>query len=476
MVSEASPDMIPLVPVPHAYRSLDWERLVREYPPPPDFFTSTYIASPEQVRQLQEDRLGACLAHAWNRPFYRKRWQAAGIEPGDIKTVDDLHKLPTYVVEDIRQSIDSAPPFGEYQGLTFADAQKQPMRIFTSGGTTGRPRPTLYSYWDRNVGAILRARAFYLTGFRPGDPVQNTLLYSTHNGAFIVDESLFNWLGCIPVTTSAGIVTRSTRQIELMRDWGVAGLVGFRDFLIHLAETAKSMGIDPVKDLKLRNISTMGGDQRGVEAAWGGINAQEVYGMHEVQVVAAECPAKNGMHLWLDAFVVDIVDIDTGEPVKEGEIGSIVLTCLYKTGVPVVRYDTKDTTRLLSRDRCACGSRLPRIDNILGRADTMVKLRGINVWPEACGEVARRDGRLNGEYFCFAERRNGRDEMMIMVERRSQSDSEDEDIRKQLEERLRSTLSVAIGVDVRGPGGLVEFTRFGIESKPRRFEDRRPKS
>jgi phenylacetate-CoA ligase len=465
---------IPQVPIPYAYRSLDWDALVREYPPAPGFFTTTYLKSPEEIRALQESRLARALAHAYATPFYRKRWDAAGIDLRAIRTLEDLRAIPTYVVDDIRQSIEAHPPFGDYQALTFGDAVHGPLRIFTSGGTTGRPRPTIYSQWDRNVGAILRARAFYLAGFRPGDPVQNTMLYSTHNGAFIVDEALYNWSGCIPVTTSAGIVTRSRRQIEIMRDWGVRGLVGFHDFLMHLAETAKEMGIDPARDLQLRNISTMGGKPRELEKAWG-CNASENYGMHEVQVVASECPAKEGMHLWLDAFVVEIVDLESGEPTPDGEVGSIVITALYKTGVPVVRYDTKDTARLLSRARCACGSSLPRISSILGRADTMVKLRGVNVWPEACGEIARRDPRVAGEFFCYVERRAGRDEMVLLVERKA-GVADEAALQRDLAALLRAELGVAIAVEVRPPGGTQELTRFGIEAKPRRFEDRRPKA
>lgn len=464
---------IPQVPIPYAYRSLDWDVLVREYPPAPMFFETTYLKSADEIRALQQARLVRALDHAYRTPFYRKRWDAAGIDPREIRTLEALRMIPTYVVDDLRQSLEANPPFGDYQGLRFEDAVNGPLRIFTSGGTTGRPRPTIYSQWDRNVGAILRARAFYLAGFRPGDTVQNTMLYSTHNGAFIVDEALSNWSGCIPITTSAGIVTRSRRQVEIMRDWGVRGLVGFHDFLAHLAETAQEMGIDPVRDLQLRNISTMGGKPRELEKAWG-CNASENYGMHEIQVVASECPAKEGMHLWQDAFVVDLVDLDSGELVADGDVGSIVITALYKTGVPVVRYDTKDTARLVSRGRCACGSSLPRISSILGRADTMVKLRGINIWPEACGEVARRDVRVAGEFFCYAERRDGRDEMVLLIERKA--DVADElALQRDLAELLRTELGVAIVVEVRPPGGTQELTRFGIEAKPRRFEDRRPK-
>ncbi|MDA0256524.1 MAG: hypothetical protein O3C25_02105 [Chloroflexi bacterium] len=463
------------VRVPYFYASLDWEATVREYQPAPAFFEGNYLLPPAEVRRLQEERIAACVAHAWSTEFYRERWQAAGVRgPEEVRTLEDLRALPTYVVDDLRQSIEEAPPFGRYQGVHPEDTPDAgPVRIHTSGGTTGRPRPTLYTLRDRQGGAILRQRAFYLAGFRPGDAVQNTMLYSTHNGPFIVDEALYQWLGCVPVTTSAGIVTRSTRQIEIMRDWNVRGLVGFQDYVIQLARTAKEMGIDVARDLKLAHISTMGGNPRLVEKEWG-LPALENYGMHETQVMASECPARAGMHLWEDAFVIDIVDIETGEPLPDGEVGSIVTTALYKTGVPVVRYDTKDTTRVLSRERCECGSQLTRIDFLQGRADTMVKLRGVNVWPEACGDVAKRDPRVGSEYFCIADRVDARDEMTLLIETEPGVAAGDrEAIARDVADALRAQLSVSIAVEVRGPGELQELTRFGIESKPRRFEDRR---
>lgn len=463
------------VRVPYLYASLDWEETVREYEPAPAFFSGTYLLPPEEVRRLQGERIARCVAHAWSTEFYRERWRAAGVRrPEEVRTLEELRALPTYVVDDLRRSIEEAPPFGTYQGVRFEETPGAgPVRIHTSGGTTGRPRPTLYTLRDRQVGAILRQRAFYLAGFRPGDAVQNTMLYSTHNGPFIVDEALYQWLGCIPVTTSAGIVTRSTRQIEIMRDWGVRGLVGFQDYVIQLARTAREMGLEVGRDLRLAHISTMGGDPRLVEKEWG-VPALENYGMHETQVMASECPARSGMHLWEDAFVVDVVDIETGEPVPDGEVGSIVTTALYKSGVPVVRYDTKDTTRVLSRGRCECGSELTRIDFLQGRADTMVKLRGVNVWPEACGDVARRDPRVGSEFFCIADRFDGRDRMTLHVESAEPVGAgEREAIASDVSDALRAQLSVSISVEVRGPGELQELTRFGIESKPRRFEDRR---
>jgi len=463
------------VSVPFLYSSLDWEATVREYQPAPAFFEGTYLLPPHEIRRLQAERVAACVAHAWSTEFYRERWRAAGVRrPEELRTLEDLRALPTYVVDDLRRSIEGAPPFGTYQGVRFEETPGAgPVRIHTSGGTTGRPRPTLYTLRDRQVGAILRQRAFYLAGFRPGDAVQNTMLYSTHNGPFIVDEALYQWLGCIPVTTSAGIVTRSTRQIEIMRDWGVRGLVGFQDYVIQLARTAREMGLEVGRDLGLAHISTMGGNPRLVEEEWG-VPALENYGMHETQVMASECPARSGMHLWEDAFVVDVVDIETGAPVPDGEVGSIVTTALYKTGVPVVRYDTKDTTRVLSRGRCECGSELTRIDFLQGRADTMVKLRGVNVWPEACGDVARRDARVGSEFFCIADRVDGRDRMTLYVESSGPVDGAGrEAIASDVADALRAQLSVSIAVEVRGPGELQELTRFGIESKPRRFEDRR---
>ena len=460
------------VPVPYYYRAVDFDQVIREYPPPPQcFFDKPYLAKPKDVLELQTRRLKAALDRAWQVPFYAARWQEAGFAPGDFENLDDLSKVPVYTVSDIRDSIEANPPFGDYFGRD-PRAGEVPIRIHSSGGTTGNPRATFYSPHDREVGNILRARSYYLHGMRPGDFVMNTLLYSTHNGAHSVHETLWQWLGCVPVATSAGIVTRTRRALEIAREWGVTVLVGFPDYLVHMAEEAKAMGMEPGKDVPFRVIETFGRSDV-VSAAWG-LPAYDTYGMHETQAIAAECPIGGGLHVWEDAFHVDLMDLESSSPVPDGESGSLVVTALYKDAYPIVRYDTKDVTRFLPREQCGCGSWYRKIVPIIGRGDLMIKLRGVNVWPEACGSLLAQDGRMNGEYFCIVERKGERDEMTVLAEHRP-GVSDPDVVQGELRQLFRDRLQVGLRVDVVEPGSLAVRTGLGTEPKVKRLDDRRPR-
>ena len=277
---------------------------------------------------------------AYRVPFFRRRWDAAGFDPRSIASLDDLHRIPFYTVDDIRKSIEEHPPYGDYQGVRPEDATHDPMRVFMSGGTTGKSRPTLYTAWDREVGAILMARALYMQGLRPGDVVLNSWAYSTHNGAFAFDEALYRWLNCVVLTTGTGTVTSSRRQIELAQQYGANAILTTGDYLLHLAEVAREMGVDPKRDLKLTALPNIG-DRALLEQTFGADNYAS-YGFHEVQWVATECPERQGLHIFEDAFVVQVVDPETGEALPDGELGSLVVTEIYKTGSPQFRYDIMD--------------------------------------------------------------------------------------------------------------------------------------
>lgn len=457
--------------VPFYYQSIDFAELVREYPPAPDFFRGVFMQSVEETRALQERRLRDAVQRAYQVPFYRSKWAAAGVQPEDIQTIADLKKLPMYTVEDIRQSVDSHPPFGDYVGPDVR-AGGIPWRIHSSGGTAGEPRPTFYTPWDREVGNILRARSYYWHGFKPGDVVMNTLLYSTHNAAYSAHEALWQWLGCIPVTTSAGVVTRTTRALEIAQKWQVNALVGFPEYLIYMSQVAKDMGLEVGRDLKLKLIECFGKSDL-VREAWG-VPAYDTYGMHEVQAISSECPYAGGHHIWEDAFIVELVDPETYEPVAPGELGTMIVTALYKDAYPIVRYDIKDVTKLWPRGQCECGSWMQKIDPIHGRSDFMVKLRGVNVWPEGCGAIVATKSGLTGEYYCIVERLGAREEMTLQAEYTEEA-ADREAIHRDLERTLRDRLNVGIKVELVPPGSLASLTGAGVLPKARRLEDRRKK-
>ena len=452
------------------FEAVDYTALMRAYPPPPEYFETEWYRDPESIEQRQLARLRERAAQAWRVPFFRRRWEAAGFDPGQLRSLEDLWRAPAYSVDDIRKSIEEHPPLGDYQGVRIEDAAREPVRIFMSGATTGKPRPTLYTQWDREVGAILTARALYLQGVRPGDVVVNAWAYSTHNGAFNFDEALHRWLSCVVITTGTGNVTSSRRQVELARDYRASAILTTGDYLLHLADVAREMGLDPKRDLSLRALPNVG-DREKLEATFG-IPCYRSYGFHEVQWVAVECPERDGLHVFEDAYVVQIVDPETGERLPDGEQGSLCVTELYKTGSPQFRYNIMDLSTLYPRERCACGSWLRKIAPFAGRGDQMVKLRGVNVWPEAVGTIALDDPRLEAEWFVRAVREGNRDDMIAHVVTRAPA-SEHAAIAAAAEARLKERLGLRIRVEVAGPGALDAWTEIHTAPKPKRFRDER---
>ena len=452
------------------FEAVDYPTLMRAHAPPPEYFEGDYLAEPEVIEKRQLERLQQRARRAYGVPFFRKRWDEAGVSPAELQSLDDLSRFPAYRVDDIRKSIDANPPLGDYQGASIEGALQEPVRVFMSGATTGSPRPTLYTQWDREAGAILMARALYLQGVRPGDVVLNAWAYSTHNGAFAFDEALHKWLNCVVLTTGTGNVTSSRRQIELAHQYQATAILTTGDYLLHLADVAREMGLDPKRDFNIKSLPNIG-DREKLEETWGAPNYQS-YGFHEVQWVSVECPARQGLHIFEDAFVVQIVDTETGEGLPDGQPGSICITEIYKTGSPQFRYDIQDLSVLYPREQCECGSWLRRMGPFAGRGDNMVKLRGVNVWPEAVGEVALDDSRLEADYFVRATRVGNRDELTVHVVTRAEPDARSAIVRD-AEARLKERLGVRISVEVASPGDLDDWTELHTSPKPKRFRDER---
>jgi phenylacetate-CoA ligase len=452
------------------FEAVDYGEIMRAYPPPPEYFETAWSAPPEEIERVQLERLQARALTASKVPFFARRWAEAGFDPRSIATLDDLWRAPSYTVDDIRRSIEDHPPWGDYQGVTPRDALTEPMRVFMSGGTTGKSRPTFYTQWDREVGALLTARALYMQGIRPGDVVLNSWAYGTHNGAFAFDEALHRWLDCVVVTTGTGNVTSSERQVELAIEYEAAAILTTGDYLLRLADVARDMGYDPAVDFKLHALPNIG-DRALLESTFG-VECFESYGFHEVQWVSVECPAHGGLHIFEDAFVVQIVDPESGEPRPDGELGAICITELYKTGSPQFRYNIMDLSFLYPPGQCACGSWLRKMAPFAGRGDNMVKLRGVNVWPEAVGELALSVDGVAPDWFVRAVRRDGRDELVLSVVSERDS-SAFPAIATAVETRLRDRLGVRIAVEVVAPGTLDAWTEVDVSPKLKRFRDER---
>lgn len=474
------------VDIPYYYKSLNWNNFVAKFPPPAEFESSIYRWNRDQIRQLQETRFLEAMEIGWGNAFYQRIWKQAGLEPRDIRGLDDLHKLPIVSSEDFKVEIEDAPPWGLHQGVTPDDARHKPLKIQTSGGTTGKPRPTFFGPIEWELNGMSAARALFIQGARPGDVMQIPMTCYTGNAGWSYYLACHNWMGIVPLTTGAGSVTPSRRQLEFARDWGTnLWLAGA--YHVQLAKTAQEeLGFD-VRDLNTRFLHAfIGADESGefrtaLEDLWG-CDVYDNYGTHEIGLPAFECREKSGLHLQEDLGYTEIIDSQTGQPVDaaSGEIGDFVYTSFYRQHPPLIRYNLKDRTRFVDHgERCACGSYLLRRDHHLGRSDDMVKLRATNVYPEACQDAVNSDPRTTGEYLCVVDDVKDEmgvrlsEEMTVKVEYRD-ANLDKQDFKRVLETRLKADLGVRVAVEPVSAGSLAEYTSVdGSEIKKRRLLDLR---
>ncbi|MCB2141076.1 hypothetical protein KQH27_00040 [bacterium] len=475
------------IKIPYYYKSINHEELIKTYPAPAEFEESIYRWKRDKIERMQSERFKKIVEFAWSNPFYRKVWTESGIEPNDIKDIQDITKMPIVSSFDFKNAIDASPPFGIHQGITPAGAREKPLKIQASGGTTGKPRPTFFGPIEWEINGISSARALFIQGARPGDMMQIPLTPSTANLAWHFYYACHAWLGVIPVTTGSGLVTPTTRQIELAREWGVNLWGSFPEYMGHIAKVAQEKFNFDVRDLKTKFIHTflgpdLSGSLRGeLEDIWG-CDVFDNYGTHEIALASFECREKNGLHFQEDLGYIEIVDPETNEPVNmvKGEKGDLVYTSFFRHHPPLIRYNLKDLVQIIEYEKkCACGSYLLRMNHFLGRSDDMVKLRGTNLYPMACLDSIKSDPRSTGEWICVVERvgegLEARDEMTIKIEYKDES-IDKADFRKKMEDRLKSDLGVRIEVEPVPSGSLSSLTKSGeAEGKAKRLLDKRPK-
>lgn len=460
--------------VPYYHRAIDYDRLMADHPPPP-LHHRVLALSEGELHAMQSRLFMARVAEAWSLPFYRKRWSAVGLEPGDIRSLDDIERIPMFTNDDLRAAIEEAPPFGNHHPLTRADLHRAPMKIHTSGGTTGLPRATVFDPVAMEVQGIQTARAYYAQGGRAGDVVQIPFTLSLANAGWTAYTGAHKWLGATPLTTGSGNVTPSERQLQLAaalqtNGWYIAG-----PYLGHLTQTAIEMKFD-LRQLPTRWISSffghegdkMGGIRAQLEQMWGA-PIFDNYGTHEHGLIAFECAAKT-RHINEDTVHVEIRNQEDGSRVPHGEFGDVVATALYRSMPVFIRYNLRDRMAMGGYKRCTCGLCTRSMSAMMGRNDEMVKLRGTNVFPAACASAIERDGRSTGEYICVVhsvgEGVAKRDEMTVRVERRS-ADVDATDMAGALRKAFHNDLGVRVEVEIADPGALRDQIYLGEKARRR---------
>jgi len=343
-----------------------------------------------------------------NSPFYRQRFAEIGLKPQDIKTLDDIKKIPFTTKNDLR----STYPFG----MASVPLEKC-VRLHSSSGTTGNPTVILHTQRDLDQWAEAVARCLHMVGLRPGDVFQNSSGYGMFTGGLGFQYGAER-LGMLTVPAAAG---NTLRQIKFIKDFGTTALHAIPSYASRLYEVMLEQGVDPRRDTKLKTL-VVGAEphseatRKRIEEMLG-VKAYNSFGMSEMcgPGVAFECPEQNGLHIWEDYYIVEIVDPDTLEPVPEGEIGELVLTTINREAMPLLRYRTRDLTRILP-GTCPCGRTHIRLDRMQGRSDDMIILKGVNIFPIQVEAILMHFKELTSDYLITLETADDNDTMTVEVE------------------------------------------------------------
>lgn len=455
------------------FNSVDWAALESDHPIGEDFLAFAR-KSPDEIRAHQETLFARCVARAWQVPFYQRLWGEAGIESGDIKGLETLPELPSFDKADIMEAIGRAPPLGDFAAFESYDAgQRPPVILHTTSGTTGRPQVLLFGAKSREAQNLLLGRLYRFQGLAPDDVVHSVYGHGMINGGHYVREAVIHWTSALFLSAGTGVETRSVRQVELMREFGASVIVGFADYIKKLARVAAEEGIDPLRDLNIRMISGHLGreDKAALSEAWGGAECFDWYGVGDTGCIAGEGPDRDGLYVMEDAQYLEICDIDTGAPVADGADGDMICTCLYKDDIyPIIRFNTHDVTRLRP-GHSALGLNFRRIEGFLGRSDNMVKIRGINIFPQAMGPILEEVDAFAGDFICKAVRdAAGRDEFIVCAEVRGEPHDA---LAQRFRDLLRQKIGIDVGVELAAPGALAPLTQTEVRQKPIRLIDER---
>lgn len=375
-----------------------------------DFFNPEFeLLDRKGIETLQLERLKATVEHCYNgSAFYHQRFDSIGLKPSDINTLDDLKKIPFTTKQDLRDTY----PFG----IASVPLEKC-TRLHSSSGTTGNPTVILHTEKDLEQWANAVARCLWMVGCRPDDVFQNSSGYGMFTGGLGFQYGAER-LGMLTVPAAAG---NTLRQIKFITDFGTTVLHAIPSYAARLYEVMCEKGIDPRKDTRLR-IMAIGAEPHSEDTRKRiedmlGVKAYNSFGMSEMcgPGVAFECKEQNGMHIWEDYYIVEIVDPDTLEPVPDGEIGEMVLTTLNREAMPLLRYRTRDLTRILP-GKCPCGREHKRLDRMKGRSDDMIILKGVNIFPIQIETILMQFRELGSDYLITLETLEDNDAMTVEVE------------------------------------------------------------
>ncbi len=415
----------------------------------------------KKLEELQLKRLKKIIRYAYdNVPFYREKFDSAGVKPEDIKKLEDIEKIPFTTKDDLRKNA----PFG-----LLALPMEEYVELHASSGTTGEPVTVCYTRHDLEVWAEVMARCLAMAGLTKKDIFQIPIPYGTFTGAFGFHYG-GQKIGALIVPTGKG---DSERQIRLMKYYNVTFIAGIASYAMHLASVAKKMGIEP-SELSVRN-GIFGAEmftkemKKRIMETWD-MDVHDIYGLTEMcgPGVSADCDEHDGLHLWEDHFLAEIIDPKTGERLEKEEEGELVLTTLTKEGMPVIRYRTRDITFIYD-GLCNCGRTHIKHAPIKGRSDDMVIVKGTNVFPSQIEEAIMKNSKVGSEWLMIIDKKGDMDELIVQVESKEKySEEEKKKIAEELKKEIRIITTLNAKVEVLDPDTLPRH-----EGKAKRVIDKR---
>lgn len=394
-------------------------------------------------------------------PFYQQKLKDAGVQPGQIKSLDDVRRLPFTTGADLR---------AVYPDGMLAVGPEEPVRLHTSSGTTGKPKALFFTKNDVDNAATLIARSLVMTGITRRDVFQNMMSYGLFTGGLVMHYGAEK-VGCLVIPAGPGT---SERQLMLMQDFGTTAVHILPSYALYFGGFLEQKGIDPRRDLKLRK-AFVGAEphteetRRRIEALYG-IDVYNSYGLTEMNGpgVAFECEHKAGMHLWEDNYILEVINPATGEPLPDGEQGELVLTTLKREAMPILRYRTRDITSVIT-EPCPCGRTHRRLNRFTGRSDDMLIIRGVNIFPQQIERVLMSKPQVGRNYLIIVE---GLDDLTVKVELSAAGfDGQVEhltSLQKELTEKLKAEIWVKPKIELVPPGSLPV-----AEGKAKRVLDKR---